>query len=474
MTTTTVESSAAGKKVPLVSKLSLGSTRISNNIINLIGTMYYFTYFVTILGLDPLLFMLANFLYLFWNTLNDLAFGMYADRTTHKLGRRIPFIRYGSPFVFIGFIFLWIPIPGLDSGLLLFFKFLFGLMILDSAMTIVELSIISLLPELTEDNDERNNMNLINSIFYVIGGMGTLIIPTMFAQGGNILITFLVVSGVIASLIYFLSSYLIKERKELHSNNPKKLTKKELLLEIKTTFQNKAFLASLIFSCAFSFILNTFTQYSRVIGYIFGQAEFEMMVLAVVYGPAYIGYVVFKNWAKKVGTDAVIKKVTTFAIITILLLFLIDLLFTLIINLSFLYIGVLLCNGILFGLSIFGLTIDSDALDYEELNSGERKESMYSASKALFVVPIPQVVSIITTGILILFTFNFTPNVLVSEQTPMAIFGIKILISFIPVIMGLLYLVCFKITPLKGAYYEKFKQDVLKLHEEKEANYKEM
>ncbi|MCP4760721.1 MAG: hypothetical protein GY870_02995 [archaeon] len=467
------EISSAGKKVTTAAKFSIGSTRISANLINLIGSMYYLNHFVFTLGLDPNLFIIANVIYLFWNTLNDLIFGIYADRTTHKLGRRIPYIRYGSPLIFISFLFLWLPIPGLDSGIFLFLKFLLGIMCLDSAMTIVELSLGSLYLEITDNNDERNNINLYNTIFYAIGGLGTFLIPTFFEQGGVVLLVYIVISGGIASLIFYISSYLVKERKELHNTLPKPLTKNELILEIKNAFKNKVFISSLIFNIAAGFLLSNYTINSKLIGYIFGEQNFEMIVMTSVYGPAYIGYFVFKNKAKTIGSEEVIKKVTKFSIITILLLFFLDLFLNTIIDLSFVYIGILWCNGLLFGLSIFGLAFNGDALDYEELISNERKESMYIASSALIIVPIPQVVTILSTALLMMFSFHFKDEALLIYQPPIAIFGIKVIISFIPILMGLLYLLSLEINPLKGENYVKFKQDILKLHEEKEVIFKE-
>lgn len=51
------------------------------------------------------LFILANTIFLFYNVLGDIFFGFYADRIKYKLGRRIPYIRYGAPFFSLTFFF---------------------------------------------------------------------------------------------------------------------------------------------------------------------------------------------------------------------------------------------------------------------------------------------------------------------------------------------------------------------------------
>ncbi len=59
------------------------------------GMTYFFTKFM---GLSEELASVVWIIFAIWNAFNDPLFGYISDRTRSKLGRRIPYIRYGSFF----------------------------------------------------------------------------------------------------------------------------------------------------------------------------------------------------------------------------------------------------------------------------------------------------------------------------------------------------------------------------------------
>ena len=59
------------------------------------GALTY--YFVNIRGLSTSYTGIVWLLFGVWNAINDPLFGYISDRTKNKLGRRIPYIRYGAP-----------------------------------------------------------------------------------------------------------------------------------------------------------------------------------------------------------------------------------------------------------------------------------------------------------------------------------------------------------------------------------------
>ncbi len=132
-----------GRKVPVKEKLSLGGVNAAGTMLGTVLAIYIFRYYVNILGLALEYYILANFIFLFWNTLNDFFFGMLADRTKHRLGRRIPYIRYGAAFVAITFIFFWFPLPGSAPGdvtvgqEIIFAQLVIALLAYDTVMTII-------------------------------------------------------------------------------------------------------------------------------------------------------------------------------------------------------------------------------------------------------------------------------------------------------------------------------------------------
>ena len=70
------------------------------------GMTYMYTRWM---GFDTDLAALVWLIFGIWNAVNDPLFGFISDHTKSKIGRRIPYIRYGAPFYALTFIVMWIP-----------------------------------------------------------------------------------------------------------------------------------------------------------------------------------------------------------------------------------------------------------------------------------------------------------------------------------------------------------------------------
>ena len=68
------------------------------------------------LGLDVNLNIIVLILFGVWNAINDPIYGFLADKTKSKLGRRIPWIRYGAPIMAIIYALIWISFPGTEGN----------------------------------------------------------------------------------------------------------------------------------------------------------------------------------------------------------------------------------------------------------------------------------------------------------------------------------------------------------------------
>ena len=66
------------------------------------GALTY--YFTRVRLLDPALAGLVLLIFGIWNIINDPIFGYISDKTRNKLGRRIPYIRYGAPLIALSYI----------------------------------------------------------------------------------------------------------------------------------------------------------------------------------------------------------------------------------------------------------------------------------------------------------------------------------------------------------------------------------
>lgn len=84
--------------VSVKSKLSYSIGGLANGLLN--GLVFSnLTFFYQIkLGADPGLLAIGWLIFAIWNTANDPIASYFVDNTRTKIGRRIPYIRYGSIF----------------------------------------------------------------------------------------------------------------------------------------------------------------------------------------------------------------------------------------------------------------------------------------------------------------------------------------------------------------------------------------
>lgn len=460
-----------GRKVPIREKLSIGVVQIAIVMLSTVTSIYLFRYNVNIIGLKLEYYILANFIFLFWNTLNDFIFGIYADRTKHHLGRRIPYIRYGAIFVAITFIFFWFPLPGSAPGEVIagqeikFIQLLIALLAYDTILTIIQMSFFALVLELTESQQERTSISLFQNIFNAIGGMGIILVPIFFNLGLNVFRVFIIILGISAATLYFFSSYILKERKSLHQVSENEKASK-ILKDVLKIFRNKAFLANLFFSISLWFSQGIIMQYSSIMGYVLKQDGFELVIMGIYYAFTYPFYLVLHYLAKKFRIEKLIVNISLSCLVIISILFIIDLIF----NVPILYLIIIGVSGILFSFVLYDFVLFSNVIDLEETRSGKRKEAQYSAAKALISIPLGQFVGMV--GAFVLIAFNYQEGVdSYLDQPDTAVFGIKLLIAVVPIICAIFIILTQRFNPLKGDQLINMKLKLLKLHEEKEQSY---
>ncbi len=72
------------------------------------------------------------------------------------------------------------------------------------------MSFFALVLELTENQQERTSISLFQTVFSAIGGMGIILVPIFFNLGLNVFRVFIIILGISAATLYFISSYLLK------------------------------------------------------------------------------------------------------------------------------------------------------------------------------------------------------------------------------------------------------------------------
>lgn len=134
------------------------------------GMTYFYTKY---LGLDEGLASIVWIIFAVWNALNDPLFGYISDRTRSKLGRRIPYIRYGALLYGLIFILSWFLWPFGGSQIALFMQMLLSLFFFDTFYTAIATSLYVLPYTMAESNQARSGIFVWKIFFSALIAGGT-------------------------------------------------------------------------------------------------------------------------------------------------------------------------------------------------------------------------------------------------------------------------------------------------------------
>jgi len=412
---------------------------------------------------------MIQIIYLFVNALNDPIFGFISDKTRAKKGRRIPFMRYTAPFLALTFILIWFSPTQSSGDWAIFWWMVIMTCLYDTAYTIIFLVYSALLPEITENEEERQGMKIMASFFNLIGMILGFIIPDIFRNfSGFLLQMSLIGVGVIGGALIMYTSFKFKERPEF--------TKVDqplgLIAAIKATLKRKSFLV--LVSANFMAILIQ----SLIIGSVFYIADYitqseTMYLLIAIFLPLIIGIWFVPKFTKKWGVARANQYLLTIGGMGLILLFFFtdpifptELIYLPLVIAGFGFVGPLVLNDIMF----FQVT------DEDELDVGVRREAAFFGINALITKPAQSLAIVIPTALLAM--SGFIPrdafNHPVLPQPVAAILAIRLFIGLIPGIALILAAIILQFYPLKGEHWATMQQKILILHDEKHKKLQEM
>lgn len=232
-------------KLSLKEKISYGSGAFGYSISNTL-LLVSFNYFLTdVVGFAPLYATIIQVLRKAWDAVNDPLIGTLNDRSSGRWGRRKTFMVYGLIPYGILFAMLW-QVPHFSSDIFNLMWFILLVFAYDTAMTLVWIPYNAITPELTQDYNERTNLNGYRQGFSMLAGLVAVasvdILGGFYSNEKQQFSTLGIVAAVAIVLPFLVVLWGIKEKSHLSVSKQKKQKISELFKE---TFKNKSFVVAM-------------------------------------------------------------------------------------------------------------------------------------------------------------------------------------------------------------------------------------
>lgn len=427
---------------------------IPNGLLVFIFGLKYIEFFFDKLQLDPTLFVIGQIIYLVVNALNDPLLGQMSDRTDPKKwgSRRTIYIRYGAPIWAITFMLVWFP-WSLTNQIVIFLHFILSICLFDTFFTLVVLVWLALLPEMTSDLDERNKGNLVATI------IGAMIVIPMFIVVGEMdptsgeFISLMLFIAIISTFLLLITSFLCKEKPEFQKDEGLPLVK-----AVKETLRQKSFLIYMGYIFCDAFLGSIGLSYLFVYLLVLGEGGL-LYYFAIFFFVGYGSNILCMKLRPKWGMRNIILRFGTLKVILSLIMFFI----VVFLDAPILVVITLAITTFLGGYTIFNTPILYLSIDEDELRNGSRREGMFFGIDAFIHKPSQSIGPIVATFILGMFGYIQNSDV----QPDSAIFGIKILMFLVPVIVSTIGLIFMYFYPLHGEKLMDLREKLQILHAEK-------
>jgi GPH family glycoside/pentoside/hexuronide:cation symporter len=455
-------------------------------------------FFYGYMGLRWDYIIIAQIFFAIWNFVNDPIFGVLQDRTKTKNGRYLPWIKICAPFFTIGFIILFFPpdywrnsISGEEFQIPLLLWYMLGQMLYDTFFTIVYLAHVALMPQMTMDTNERTQIAIISSVMGLIGIAASAAFPLMYLTQPitpDMIRDFkivVVVFGVLGLAPWY---WIVKEVKERQEFIPEKDT--PFWESVKCVFRNPSGRIYVIYDGISVGILNfTMGGVTFLLAYVFGQYSGRSIFDLIPYLIGPVLCFVLGLWIElKIPQKKDLKTALWYSMTMEAIGFFIAFLGVLPTvtapldtyqvpeNLWLVSIGFSIAMLGFSGDFIYHNPMRAHTIDYDELTTGERRESVYAGVGCLLSKPMISVALAGITTILALYglvpaepddPLNSGLKLAANSTWPRAIMGVGIAVFLVPAILALIGVIFWYWYPIDRKMEEEIRTKLEKLHEKK-------
>lgn len=451
--------------VPLKSRIWISIADSATGILqSLVAASALTYYFVKLRGLETSMAGIVWLIFGIWNAINDPLLGYISDRTRSKIGRRLPYIRYGAPIFALTFILFWVTFPGSEGNQgLLFAQMLVVLFLYDTLYTSIATNIYIMPYEMAVSNKARSTIYIWKIIFMVF----TLVVPIALepfkpdvgdAAGISLFRWLMIGFGIAMAALIFISTFFYREKHFAQEQE-----QPPFLTSIKECFANRSFV---VFETISFTIMFAQTALMQGIWLYFDELKVNGLPLYISLAAGIIGGVIL--WINRRDKWGIKTSTRLMSLVFALGCFSMLLGGRSVIPAS---IG-FLCFGFGFAGGMYLIPLmNGDVVDFDEHKTSLRREGMYAGINSLITKP---AISIAQWALLTIITFyGYDQTLAKGAQSASAQTGI--LVGWVAP-TGVLMLICFfalALYPLAGEKWDEIKKNLSLLHREKERKYLE-
>jgi glycoside/pentoside/hexuronide:cation symporter, GPH family len=432
MAVITVEKAKRGS-LSLKNKLAFGAGDLGAAINAGVNGFYLNAFLLTVAGLSPISVGIIFFIAQFWDAVNDPLIGTLSDRTRSRFGRRRSWMLFGAiPFA-IAFFLHWF-VPELPEGGL-FWYYLVVAILLRTASTAVNVPYTAMTPEMTDDYDERTQLNTFRFAFSILGSLVAIVAhPIIVGLFGDVTTGHLVSVGIwavfiaLSSFISVAGTFEMPRKNQPEENQSAGASYKASMLGV---FKNRPFLIVtglyLLSWLTLQFVQQFLQLYTRY--WLNAEGHFQYYVLTLQLTA--FAFLTIWTWvSSRIGKKQTYIIGASIWIVTMALLFFIQPGQELLVYAIAFFAGMGVSTAYLIPWSML-----PDVVDYDELQTGTRSEGVYYGLFALL-----QQVGIsfgVFLGNLGLELAGFIPTTegAIVTQPDAVLLALRLIVSLAPVVM---------------------------------------
>ena len=273
------------QKVGVGEKISYFLANIGNIPLMTLLSTFFLIFYTDVVGLNAgalaTLFLISKVV----DGISDPLMGFLLDKfPVTKMGKFRPMLMLGTVICVINYILLWFGAVWSPVGkyAIVYITYI----LLGWTFDIMDISLNSLLPVMTTDNKERNQLSLIKAIGYTIGGMGLSVVGPIIVASGTLESYYVLIFGAMAvTLVCSIVGALgVKERVAFEGTEEERYKIRDLFKFLFTKPVIVTFLASLLYFVGYQGAAGAGTYYFT---YIMG----DLSLMAGVSGVSMIGMV---------------------------------------------------------------------------------------------------------------------------------------------------------------------------------------